>query len=235
MRYLFRADLIHERAYAWDCAEALVASGGAGDNPYTEPEAGRLEGDVTTARRADAFSGIEPELRPTMDGLRRAPAEALSRAAAGLPDALDTVERIRALQGLCHGHTGAGDERAMIALLAASARMGDLVAVVNGVGAWELAANLHGREKRALRTLLRTYYYPHVQPSIASALARRAIRFAQLPWEETMVADLLCDRSDAAALLAAIGGDGHSGWRRIEDDLSRQSRSRVLAAKPDLG
>ncbi len=30
MRFVFRADLIHERAYAWQCAEALVASGGAG-------------------------------------------------------------------------------------------------------------------------------------------------------------------------------------------------------------
>jgi Family of unknown function (DUF5995) len=235
MRHVFRADLIHERAYAWECAEALVAAGGAGDNPYTEPEPGRLEGDVTADRRANAFSGIELRLRPTMDGLRRAPAETPSRGAAGLPDALDTIERVRALQGLCHGHTGPGDERAMIALLAASARMGDLVAVVNGVGAWELAANLQGREKRALRTLLRAYYYPHVQPSIAAALIRRAMRFAELPWEETMVADLLCDRYDAPALLAAIGGDEYTGWRRIEDDLSRESRSRLLAAKPHLG
>ena len=37
MRFVFRADLIHERAYAWECAEALVASGGAGANPYAEP------------------------------------------------------------------------------------------------------------------------------------------------------------------------------------------------------
>jgi hypothetical protein len=49
-----------------------------------------------------------------------------------------------------------------------------------------------------------------------------------------MVADLLCDRSDTAALLVAVGGDEHSGWRRVEDDLGRESRSRVLAAKPDL-
>lgn len=234
MRFVFRADLIHERAYAWECAEALVVSGGAGDNPYTEPEPGRLEGDVTTGRRPDVFALLEPGLRPTMDGLHRAPADAGSRGAAGLPDALSTVERVRALQGLCHGHTGAGDERAIVAVLAASARLGDLVTVVNGVGAWELAANLHGREKRALRTLLRTYYYPHVQPSIAAALMCRALRFAELPWEDTMVADLLCDRSDAAALLAAVGGDAQSGWRRMEAELRRDSRARVLAAKPDL-
>ena len=43
-----------------------------------------------------------------------------------------------------------------------------------------------------------------------------------------MVADLLCDRSDTAALLVAVGGDEHSGWRRLEDDLGRESRSRVL-------
>lgn len=49
-----------------------------------------------------------------------------------------------------------------------------------------------------------------------------------------MAADLLCDRPDAAALLAAIGGDERSGWQRIERDLSRKARSRVLAAKPEL-
>lgn len=211
-------------------AEALVAAGGAGDNPYIEPEAGPLEGDVTAGQRADPFVSLESGLRPTMDGLRRAPADALARAEAGFPDGLDTVERVRALQGLCHGHTGAADERAIIALLATPARSGDVVAVVNGVGAWELAANLHGREKRAPRT----YYYPHVQPSIAAALARRASHFAELAWEETMAADLLCDRPDAAALLAAIGGDKRSGWQRIERDLSRTARSRVLAAKPEL-
>ena len=234
MRFVFRADLIHERAYAWECAEALVASGGAGANPYAEPVPGRLEGDVTAGQRPDAFAHLDPTLRPTMDGLHRAPADRRSRSAVGLPDALSTVERVRALQGLCHGHTGRSDERAIVALLAASARLGDLVTVVNGVGAWELAANLHGREKRALRTLLRTYYYPHVQPSIAAALVRRVLRFAELPWEETMVADLFCDRPDTAALLVAVGGDEHSGWRRVEGDLGRESRSRVLAAKPDL-
>lgn len=168
-----------------------------------------------------------------MDGLRRAPDEKFSRGAAELPDALDTVGRIRALQGLCHGRTSSLDERTIIELLAASARIGDLVAVVNGVGAWELAVNLHGREKRALRALLRTYYYPDVQASIAAALVRRAIRFAQLPWEEAMVADLLCDRSDTAALLTAIGGDQYAGWRRIEDCLGRRSRARVQALEPD--
>lgn len=181
MHYVFRADLIHERAYAWECAEALVDSGGAGQNPYTEPEAGRLEGDVTTSQGADAFCEVEPELRPTMGGLRSAPDEKFSRGAAELPDALDTVGRIRALQGRCHGRTSSLDERTIIELLAASARIGDLAAVVNGVGAWELAVNLHGREKRALRALLRAYYYPDVQASIAAALVRRAIRFAQLP------------------------------------------------------
>lgn len=234
MRFLFRADLIHERAYAWECAEALVTTHSAGDNPYAEPEAGRLEGDVTVKHAINVFAGIETELRPTMDGVHRAPPDAVSRASAGLPDALDTVERIRALQGMCHGYTGPGDEKAIVALLAASARIGDLVAVVNGVGAWELAANLHGREKRALRTLLRTYYYPHVSASIAVSLLRRAIRFAELPWEDTMVTDVLCDRSDAKALLAAVGDDQHAGWQRVERSVGRRSRARILAAHPDL-
>ena len=234
MRFLFRADLIHERAFAWECAEALVATHTAGDNPYTEPEAGRLEGDVTVKPAVDVFAGLDTELRPTMDGLHRAPADADSRASAGLPDALDTVERIRALQGMCHGYTGPGDEKAIVALLAASARIGDLVATVNGVGAWELAANLHGREKRALRTVLRTYYYPHVSASIAVTLLRRAIRFAELPWEDTMVTDLLCDRRDANALLAAVGDDEHTGWQRVERSVGRRSRARILAANPDL-
>jgi hypothetical protein len=235
MRFVFRADLIHERAYAWQCSEALVTAGGGVGNPYTEPEAGRLEGDVTAHRDADAFATIDSELRPTMDRLRRAPDDALSRTEAGFPDDLGTIERVRALQGLCHGYTGPGDERAIIALLAVSARTGDLVPVVNGVGAWELAANLHGREKRALRTLLRTYYYPQVQLSIAVALAKRAMRFADLAWEDRMLADLLCDRTDAAALVTAVGGEQATGWRKISAGLSRQSRSRVLAAHPNLG
>lgn len=234
MRFVFRADLIHERAYAWQCAEALVASGGAGANPYIEHEPGHLDGDVTASDRPDPFAGIDPALRPTMDALRRAPEDTGARDSAALPDALSTVERIRAVQGLCHGYTSPGDEEAIVAVLAASARLGDLVTVVNGVGAWELAANLHGRKKRALRTLLRTYYYPEVQPSIAVALMRRAIRFAHLAWEETMLADLLCSRSDGDALLAAIGGDERSGWRRVEANLGRGARSRVLAANPAL-
>jgi hypothetical protein len=119
-------------------------------------------------------------------------------------------------------------------MLAASARLGELVTVVNGVGAWELAANLHGRKKRALRSLFRAYYYPEVQPSIAVALMRRAIRFAHLAWEETMLADLLCSRSDGVALLAAIGGDERDGWRRVEANLGHGARSRVLAANPSL-
>jgi Family of unknown function (DUF5995) len=234
MRFVFRADLIHERAYAWDCAEALVAAGGAGDNPYTETEPGHLDGDVTAAERPDAFSRLDPALRPTMDGLHRAPTDSGSRDSAAMPDALSTVQRIRAVQGLCHGYTSPGDEKAIVAMLAASARLGELVTVVNGVGAWELSANLHGRKKRALRSLLRTYYYPDVQPSIAVALMRRAVRFAHLAWEETMMADLLCGRSDGTRLLAAIGGDEHSGWRRIEVNLGPGARSRVLAANPNL-
>lgn len=234
MRFLFRADLIHERAFAWECAQELIATDSVGANPYTEPEAGRLEGDITSAPPVDVFGHIDVTLRPTMDGLRRAPAEKLARAGAGLPDDLDTVERIRALQGLCHGYTGPGDERAITAILAASARIGDLVAVVNGVGAWELAANLHGREKRALRTLLRGHYYPAVQPSIAETLLRRAVRFAQLPWEDAMIVDLLCDRHDALTLLAEVGDDDETGWQRVQRKLDRKSREHVLAANPAL-
>ena len=82
--------------------------------------------------------------------------------------------------------------------------------------------------------MLRTYYYPEVQPSIAVALMRRAVRFAHLAWEETMLADLLCDRSDGATLLAAVGEDEHSGWRRVQGNLGHGARSRVLAAHPNL-
>lgn len=234
MRFVFRADLIHERAYAWQCAEALVASGGAGANPYTETQPGNLDGDVTAGDRPDAFANLDPALRPTMDALHRAPDDRGSRDSAAMPDALSAVERVRAVQGLCHGYTSPADEEAIIAMLAASARLGELVIVVNGVGAWELAANLHGRKKRALRTLLRGYYYPEVQPSIAVALMRRAIRFAHLAWEETMLADLLCSRSDGTALLAAIGGDERSGWRRVEANLGHGARSRVVSANPSL-
>ena len=102
------------------------------------------------------------------------------------------------------------------------------------MGAWELAVNLFGREKRALRTLLRTYYYPQVQRSVALAGATGdAVR--GLAWEEPMLADLLCDRTDAAALVTAVGGDERIGWQRIERDLGREARARVLAAKPELG
>ena len=50
----FRADLIDERAYAWERAEVVVASGGRSD-PVAEPVPGRLEGDVTVAT-TDAFA-----------------------------------------------------------------------------------------------------------------------------------------------------------------------------------
>ena len=233
MRFMFRADLIQERAYAWECAEALVSSHSVVANPYTEPEPGRLEGDVTTAASVDSFVCIADQLRPTMNRLRRAPVDGISRSrAVRRPASLNTVERIRALQGLCHGITGPADERAIIELLTASARTGDMVATVNGVGVYELAANLRGRRRHSLRTLLRTHYYPSVQPSIAVALLRRAILFGQLGWEDAMIADLICDRPDAPALLDLSGHDDQSGWQRIQHNLSRRSRSRILAAHP---
>lgn len=233
MRFLFRADLIEERAFAWECAQQLVATHSAGTNPYTETEAGQLEGDITSTPAVDVFEAIDPGLRPTMDGLRRAPVDKLSRRGAQLPDGLDTVERIRALQGLCHGYTGLGDERAIMALLTASSRIGDLVAVVNGVGAWELAANLQ-RRKRGLRSVLRLSYYPAVQASIAVALLRRALNFAQLPWEDSMIEDLLCLRGDAEALLTQVGDDDETGWQRVQRKVDRRTAGRIRAAHPGL-
>src|SRR6185369_9541834 len=43
----------------------------AGANPYTEPEPGHLDGDVTAGERPEAFSHLDPALRP-LDG-RTAP------------------------------------------------------------------------------------------------------------------------------------------------------------------
>ena len=234
MRSLFRADLIHERAFAWDCAQELVETEGAGDNPYDEPEPGRLEGDVTRSPSLRCFAGLDPGLRPTMGSARRAPVDAAARAGVVLTP-LDTVERIRALQGLCHGYTGPGDERAIMTMLRAAAGAGDLVPTVNGVGAWELAINLQGRERLALRTLLRTDYYPHIQPTIAATLLRRALLFVELPWEEDVIADLLCDRSDAISLVEAVGDDDQTGWERVQRNLGGRSLSRVLVAHPELG
>lgn len=233
MRLLFRADLIHERAFAWECAQALVEAGGAGDNPYDEPEPGRLEGDVTTTPSLRCFTGLDPDLQPTMGSTRRAPVHAAARRVVVLTP-LDTVERIRALQALCHGYTGPGDERAIMTLLTAAASAGELVPTVNGVGAWELVINLHGRQRVALRTLLRSDYYPRVQPSIAEALLRRAVCFGGLPWEEDLIADVLCGRSDAAALVASLGDDEQTGWELVQRNLDGRSLSRVLAAHPEL-
>lgn len=93
----------------------------------------------------------------------------------------------------------------------------------------------HGREQRRLRAILRQHYYPRVQRTIAVALLLRAVRFETLRWEETTIADLLCDRADARHPLVAIGGDERAGWRRVGRELGRRARARVLSAHPGLG
>lgn len=231
MRFVFRADLIHERAWAWECAEALVEAGEAEPSPYEEPEPGRLRGDVTVAAGADPFAALESRLRPTMGRLRRVPADHRGRAAAlEVAESADAAARVRALQALCHGVTGRADERAIVRVLEASRASGDLVEVVNGVGAWELAANLHGRSLRRLAEILRDSYYAEVQPSIAAALLDRAVRYLTLRWERTLICDLLCARDDAGGLLAGTG----RAWPPIARELSRRERERILERHPEL-
>jgi hypothetical protein len=241
----FDADMASERADTWERAEQLVASGQSEDDPYAVGPDGHLHGDVTGADHMSGVTGIPGRLRPSMDtsASRQDDDEVrddVSRTGvAGLAQR-GTTERIQMIRSLLSGLTLNGDEASILDILAASLAAGDLVTVISGVNAHDLASDMHGDEWRTLRdSYLIPHYYPRCGTYEAATLIVKCCGGWTFGWEETMIADVLEARSepDRRAIVTMVGerttglaGGYAEGYARIVDEVG--SRAETLLPAP---
>jgi hypothetical protein len=239
MDYWFDANMATERADTWARAEALVANGSAGPGPYTEGPGGELHGNTTAGDNMSALNTLPTDLRPSMadsavgyddDEAREIEASEGETGLAARP----TSDRIRMLRGLMSGMTFNDDEASILGVLRASLAAGDVVTVIDGAGAWELAYAVDGDEFQALRAFFRANYYGATSMSAAVTLVQRCLDGETAEWEEEMVADVVCDRSDGRAIITELGvryeGGGFSeGLNKLEWQLDGADQDRVEA------
>ena len=139
-------------------------------------------------------------------------------------------ERSYMVDRLCRGITGNKDEAAILKVLRASASAGDAVQVIDVVGAHLIASNLHGGEYQTLRGLYRASYYTQCSQDQAFNLIQQCIKGMTSEWEEEIIADILCDRSDGRALITRVGGGNFkSGLNTIQWQLDGGDQRRVDA------
>lgn len=235
----FDADMASERADTWQRAEGLVANGSAGTGPYTEGPGGALQGNTTAGDNMGALDTLGGDLRPSMDASAAGYDDDQARdvvatdGATGLA-ARTTSDRMRMLRGLLSGATFDDDEASILDILRASRTRGDVVTVIDGASAWDIAYATDGDEFAALRALLRECYYGATSFSTAITLIQRCLDGETAEWEEQMVADLVCDRADGRALVTEIGvryarGGFTEGLNKLEWQLDGDDQDRVEA------
>lgn len=237
MDYWFDANMATERADTWSRAEELVANGSAGNGPYSEGPGGALHGNTTAGDNMSALSTLSPELRPSMadsaegyddDAVRDIAATEGETGLAGRP----TSDRIRMLRGLMSGVTFDDDEATILGVLRASLGAGDVVTVIDGAGAWEMACAVDGDEYQALRTFFRANYFSATSQSSAITLVQRCLDGETAEWEEEMVADVVCDRADGRDIITQLGarysnGGFTEGLNKLEWQLDGADEDRV--------
>jgi hypothetical protein len=133
---------------------------------------------------------------------------------------------------LCKGATLDADEQTLIQILAESKKSNDHVPVIDGVGAHLIALNTHGDEWKTLHAFYKSHYYTQTSPITAFRMIITCLNGETAEWEEEMVADLLCLRSDGGDLLSKIGrhyeGGGRTeGLMKIEWQLDGGDQKRV--------
>jgi hypothetical protein len=241
MDWWFDADMGTERADTWQRAEGLVANGAGETNPYTDTGT-TLSGDATQGDNMSALQDLSPDLRPTMEHSAEGFDDDEVRDLAEEQDlsARGTSDRVRMLRALISGATLDDDEATILTILDASRAAGDLVTVIDGAGAWELADSTHGGEWNAMTEMFRSYYYTRTSRATALTLILRCLDGSTSEWEEAMVADLLCLRSDGRALVADIGahygGGGFTeGLNKLEWQLTGAEEDRIAATFGESG
>lgn len=241
MDHVFEANMSTERSDTWRRAEGLVDEDLAGTSPYTDISGeGEITGDVTGGDHLSGLSKLsDPNLRPSMEdpAAQRTDNEVRADVAGTTEGDLakrPPAERVMMLRRLISGATLNDDEATILTILSASVKAGDLVTVVNGANAWDLCYVTDGDEFDRLRETLRKHYYPNTTFTSAVALIRRCINGETAEWEEEMIADLLCDRSDGKAILTQLGreyadGGYEEGLDKVLWQVDFKEQSRIEA------
>ena len=251
MRQIFDADMGTERADTWRRAMELQAEGG-GTGPYTDkPDGSGLQGNVTSSDNMSPIENLSnPALRPSMDASMEydddtARAEANSLSEADLAKK-PSIQRTQMLRACFKGSTTNADEDAMLKVMRASVAAGDLVTVMDGADAWDMAYALDFSQFTKLREILQQHYYAQTAQVTAQRLCERCMDGETAEWEEQMVADIIVARSDRRALIAAMGAryggratgpdkDFKNGLNKIEWQLDGEDQSRVKAVVGESG
>ncbi|MDP2313197.1 MAG: DUF5995 family protein [Pseudomonadota bacterium] len=238
MDYMLEANMSTERADTWERAESLAENGLEGNDPYMDTGTS-LSGDVTSTQQP-AGTGLqhlpEANLRPTMAD----PAEVLDDNAVREDVARNgtakktTGERIRMIRGLLAGATFDDDENTLLEILRGAVVAGDVVTVIDGANAWDMAYATDGDEFDELRSFFQQRYYGRTSRSMAVTLIRRCMDGETAEWEEEMVADLLVARHgvDGAEILTEIGrvydeGGYAEGLNKVQWQLDGEDQDRV--------
>jgi hypothetical protein len=140
--------------------------------------------------------------------------------------------RVAMVKRLMEGVTRDDDEAAIHKVLIASVRRGDLVQLVDTVGAHKIAAEIHGDEWRRVQDVFRRSYYPQTGQAAAFRLISTCIVGATSEWEQEMIADLICLRSDGRDLIKRVGGafEGggfKEGLNKLEWQLDGEDQARI--------
>jgi len=123
---------------------------------------------------------------------------------------LPLSKRVSMVRRLLEGATGDADESSVIKLLQASRKAGDMVALVDKLGAHAIASDIHGQEWATVKTIFRSSYYARTNEASAFRLLEACIIGTTVEWEQEMIADILCNRADGRRLITRIGG-AHEG------------------------
>ena len=239
MDWVEEANMADERADTWKRAEDMVANGSAGQGPYVPKADGTLDGEVTDGDHMAPLETVHPDLEPTLDAPAVPENDDAVRDLAGQEGEAglakrSTSERTRMLRGLVSGATLDDDEATIQGILRASVAAGDVVTVIDGASAWDLAYATDGGEFQELLRFFRAHYYPATASATALMLICRCLEGETAEWEQEMVADLLCGRSDGAALVAKLGehyekGGFAEGLDKLEWQLGGGDQARIEA------
>jgi hypothetical protein len=216
-----------------DLGVAQQTSKGPVEHSESHPEP--IFGAVAEGVRRPLGAGLYPVLNG-LQVLFRNDDKRLRQQIAGMDDAqlagYPVSERAYMIDRLCRGITGNADEDAIVRVLRASTS--DAVAVIEVVGAYRIAQNLHGRQYQELAAFYRANYYTRASQDQILAILRSCIDGRTSEWEEEMIADILVLRSDGRAIITRIGaiysGGGFAeGLRKIQWELDGRDQRRVDA------
>jgi hypothetical protein len=144
-------------------------------------------------------------------------------------DTVPLARRISMVRRLLSGATANDDEAAIIKILRGSKKAGDLVSLIDQVGAHRIAEDIHGEEWGTVKSIFKRSYYTRTSQRVAFRLLNTCMVGSTDEWEQEMIADLICLRADGANLISRIGGeDGFSeGLNKLEWNLDGSDQTRV--------